>query len=308
MDIFSAIKEGNVARVRELIDEDHKNLFLQNHGFTTPLEQAARKRNLEITRILLEKGANPNFHLDYDSPLNIASQNGSLEIVRALLTYGANPNEMLYDYRTPLLTAYHSRNLEIMRVLLQNGADINRRFEFGMTLLHRAVRNNDLEIVNFLLLNHANPNILNEDHENALDMATDDAIRNLLLPLMQHQQPIGSQILPPLAIRLTPEQLENYNEGKCSICYEKYKEKEITLINDCKHVFHTDCITAVINNSDRRKCPLCNASIVNIQPLILDPSSPNQQQIYLSGGGMNYFEKYQKYKNKYLELKKNMLI
>ena len=79
MDIFQAIRENNVARVRELI-EDRNNLNLQDLGQSTPLMQAALSRNLEITRILLEKGASPNFHGFYESPLNIATQNNNLEI------------------------------------------------------------------------------------------------------------------------------------------------------------------------------------------------------------------------------------
>jgi hypothetical protein len=59
-----------------------------------------------------------------------------------------------------------------------------------------------------------------------------------------------------------------------------------------------------MNNNNR--CPICRTSIVSRQPLIINQTSRNNPGIKFSGGGMNYFEKYQKYKNKYLQLKKNI--
>lgn len=67
--LFKDVQEGNVLEVRLLLDKDIGNINF--HCFVTnalgskecfaPLHVAVQKNNLEMVRLLLEKGADPNF-------------------------------------------------------------------------------------------------------------------------------------------------------------------------------------------------------------------------------------------------------
>src|SRR5204862_2970704 len=85
-----------------------------------------------------------------------------IEIARLLLTAGANPNAATNHRRsTPLHYAADGfisgpawdakRQVEIIRCLLDNGADIHAQDKNGATPLHRAVRTRCAAAVNCLL-------------------------------------------------------------------------------------------------------------------------------------------------------------
>ena len=63
------------------------------HSGETPLHVAARKGHVEIAKLLLERGADPNIGDIYGwAPLHEAAQWGRTEVARLLLKRGANPN------------------------------------------------------------------------------------------------------------------------------------------------------------------------------------------------------------------------
>jgi ankyrin repeat protein len=57
--------------------------------------------------------------------LHIASKTNSVDIVRILLDYGANPNSINAFGATPLHIAVKYENLETVKILLVYGADVN---------------------------------------------------------------------------------------------------------------------------------------------------------------------------------------
>jgi len=107
-----------------------------------------------------------------------------------------------------------------------------------------------------------------------------------------------------IKINISPEQFAKYNNSHCSICTEPYTNREIALLIPCNHGFHLDCVLSW-TNLGYDSCPLCRKNISSKQPVKIEqqPNNPFTRDIILVGGGMNYFEKYQKYKNKYLQLK-----
>jgi len=93
------------------------------------LSLALHDNNLEMIRLLLELGANPNIADGYGyMPLCVACANNKLSMVRLLLEYGANPN-IVSKNGTPLDCAYngiYDPELEIVRLLLEYGANIDQ--------------------------------------------------------------------------------------------------------------------------------------------------------------------------------------
>jgi ankyrin repeat protein len=96
-------------------------------GGSTPLLFAARSGDLESTKLLLAKGADPNDALpDGTSALTLAAHSGHRDVALVLLEKGANPNDLGIGY-TALHAAILRSDLALVKALLARGADPNLR-------------------------------------------------------------------------------------------------------------------------------------------------------------------------------------
>ena len=108
---------------------------------------------------LLAEGSDPNTILPepphwhpLDAAFEEVTYNGPMEIGRLLLQYGADPNAWVGEAElTPLHLAMRSDNKEAIRLLLEAGADPNVESEEGELAMRWAVENGDLEMVNLFL-------------------------------------------------------------------------------------------------------------------------------------------------------------
>jgi ankyrin repeat protein len=93
---FEACASGNIEPVRELLEHDSKLVRIPNpaapHRGWTALHTAAKHGHLDIVRLLLQHGADPNAREAGDNtyPLHWAAANRHVEIVRALLDAGGD--------------------------------------------------------------------------------------------------------------------------------------------------------------------------------------------------------------------------
>jgi ankyrin repeat protein len=103
-----------------------------------PLVAAANSKNIKVVELLLQAGAKVNAEPRHDSALATAALWGQIEIMRLLLANGANPNHRDDSNQTALMSAVMSKNAEAVRLLLEAGADMNVKSGDERTALDRA--------------------------------------------------------------------------------------------------------------------------------------------------------------------------
>ena len=175
-------------------------------GGMSPLLFAVRDGNTEMTRLLLELGADiKQTSGNHTSPLLIAMLNGQVTLAMELLEKGADPNQADDYHRAALFAAIDLRNfnhdkypflyddgrdpLELIKALLAKGADPNLQTDTvpvhglmqfdgswvnfdGQTPFIRAALSGDIEVMRLLLQHGADPNIATAQGSTALMAAS----------------------------------------------------------------------------------------------------------------------------------------
>jgi hypothetical protein len=118
---------------------------------------AAERRNTKLVRALLQHGAQVDGKGDgWKTPLEESADH--LEIVRLLLSWGANPNtDAAGSWGNPLAVAASRGAVDCVRAMIEHGADPSR-FDWTGNVLHWAMRSQSSECVTLLLNYGADPN------------------------------------------------------------------------------------------------------------------------------------------------------
>jgi ankyrin repeat protein len=134
-----------------------------------PIDVATLFGQLELVKILLEKGASASPFADGSSPLHLASALGHLGIVQLLLESPSGKSALnakqMESGRCPIHWAVQEKQLPIIKFLISSGANIEVQCIDGITPLQAASSGNDFECVKLLLESGANPNALCIDKE-----------------------------------------------------------------------------------------------------------------------------------------------
>jgi len=152
-DILTAIEEGDMERVKQLIKENPDMVNLEcNQSGSRPLHIAVYKNHKEIALLLIEKGADVNSKdVQGTFPLYAAVCMENKEMVSLLIDNGADVNIEPDGTRRPLDLAASTGNKEIVTLLIEKGAEINAESQSGSTALTCAISEGHDEIVNLLI-------------------------------------------------------------------------------------------------------------------------------------------------------------
>ena len=132
VDVWMAALKGDLERVRELIDEKPSLVNESNEynsyygGCGSPLKNAAATGHIEIVKLLLDRGADPNLPAEGIAPnghaLYSAVYSGHYEIAKLLLDRGANPNAPAESSGDPVWIAIRDGDLKMVALLASHGA------------------------------------------------------------------------------------------------------------------------------------------------------------------------------------------
>jgi len=165
--LFAAILVDNASAVKKLLTADA--------GLATSLVRTAKLYDAKI------------FHWIYvgDTALHLAAAGYRVEIVRILLAAGADPNAARNHRRSsPLHYAADANHwdpdaqADTIAYLISAGADPNALDKSGVGPLHRAVRTRSLPAVRALLDGGANPRLPNGSGSTPHDLAIHDTGRS----------------------------------------------------------------------------------------------------------------------------------
>ncbi|AXR64039.1 ankyrin repeat domain-containing protein [Leptospira mayottensis] len=182
--LIGSIENNDLSGVRRCIETD---AAVVNSTFIgpSPLYFAIKNENVEIVRLLLEKGADANakncdvfrrcnylFFNVIEHYSNLPPKNDRRsEIIRLLLEKGGvDVNATLAeDGRSPLHYAVEKRhNIQIVKQLVEHGANVNGKDVYQQTPLYDA---SSKEIAQYLLQQGADPTVKNGSGETPLKYA-----------------------------------------------------------------------------------------------------------------------------------------
>ncbi|MBY0402265.1 MAG: ankyrin repeat domain-containing protein, partial [Cyanobacteria bacterium] len=173
---LSAAVNNQHQEMVELLLKNGADINLRPTAGHTPLFSAVWKKHLAMAEYLIAKGATVDGisgREDY-TPLWAASNMGHIPLMKLLLEKGANPNYAQSQGVTPLMAAAESGSTKAVSLLLSRGADINAKTNTKQTPLSYATRRDNLDVFDYIL-EHPQRNL--EDKE-ALNVAFLSACNN----------------------------------------------------------------------------------------------------------------------------------
>ena len=219
--ILTAILDDDRPRVRELLKADPRlatcligearlcqsKIFHWIYAGDTALHLAAAGYRVELVRLLLAAGADPNSTKNHrkSGPLHYAADgyitgpawnaNRQVQTIQCLLDAGADINAQDKNGATPLHRAVRTRCAAAVRCLLERGCDATEKNKPGSTPFHLAVQNTgrggtgaeaakaaQRQIIHELLSFGLNAALSDSKGKSVFDSAKSSWIRDILAP------------------------------------------------------------------------------------------------------------------------------
>jgi uncharacterized protein len=163
-DLLAAVKAGEAARVRALLEDDPALAGSRDASGVSLVLLALYHQRRETAAALLDAWAADGFF-----PLGLACFFRQAEAAQVLLEAGADVRAAA---RNPMrVTALHAaaaaRQAPLVKLLLDHGADANARQQASYTALHAAAQHGDVEMAELLLARGADPWLRSDDGKDA---------------------------------------------------------------------------------------------------------------------------------------------
>ena len=178
LDEFVGVSHGDLARVRELLQQYPQLVNAKAQWGETPIEAAAQVANKEIMKLLLDAGA----------PLDICTAAALGDVERVLSMMEENPDlknatgaHGIPIMHYPVVTG----NKDLANLLLERGADVNAGTGSN-TALHGAAYFNQLEMARWLIEHGADVNAPDYEGKTPLARALESGNQAVAEVLREH--------------------------------------------------------------------------------------------------------------------------
>jgi ankyrin repeat protein len=150
--ILSDYKNNMFDIIKLLIEKGVDLNIISTLSGYNPLTTSINKKNIEVAKLLIEKGANIDFQNDNGiSPLMVAIAGNLYELIKLLIYLNVNIDNKTIDGDTPLIFAVKYKNpVDIINLLLEKGADPSIKNNDGNNALYYAIQNKNKDIINIL--------------------------------------------------------------------------------------------------------------------------------------------------------------
>jgi ankyrin repeat protein len=158
---WKALEEEDLEAISYLLREI--DIDIQNGEGDTPLHFATEKENLEILKLLIERGADLNSqNIVGQTALHLAAGLGNLELAKTLANAGAKVDLRDLSGQSPFHLAAWNQNFEMVIYLIEKGCDKDAIDSNGKTSLHWAAILGNIQIADFLITHKVNLEV--KDH------------------------------------------------------------------------------------------------------------------------------------------------
>jgi ankyrin repeat protein len=212
----------NIEIVKELIDIIDINV--KDDDNFTPLIKSFETDSVEITKLLLDKGADINIKtINNITALYLAVNKINtnplyIDIVKMILEKNININEKFRNNKTILYIALEKKMIDIAKMILEKNPDVNIIDKDGISPLYLAVLANNMEIIKLLLSKGADINSKDNNNTTILHIAVFDNNTELV------------KILLDMNININIISREEYDLGKSRI--NNVSETDLAIINN----------------------------------------------------------------------------
>ena len=140
--------------------------------FATPLYTACVSNQIEVARLLINRGADVELSSGGFTPLFLSCAAGNYGMVCLLIFVGrANVDCVTDKGATPFSMASSCGHLATVKLLIDRGADVNRTYDDGATALHLACQEGHTEVAGLLIDRGADINAALPDGRTAFFVA-----------------------------------------------------------------------------------------------------------------------------------------
>jgi hypothetical protein len=202
-EIIQAVKEGDIDKVRVLLEQNHELVHEKDRVRYTPLHWAAMLRNKDMAELLLSR------HAD----INDQSNNQHLTPLQSALMFRYGEDPAVLDFLVDmgarveysnskgisnLIMASAAGYKRLVQILLSKGVDVNGCNKYGLIALHIAAWTGHLQIVELLIKSGADINAASLDGRRPITMARESTRQDIIDLLISKGADTGPQRFPVL--------------------------------------------------------------------------------------------------------------
>jgi len=149
--IVESAKNGDFQSVKNILENDPSKLDIKDEDGYTALHWACMRAHWDITKYLIEKGADLNVvGGDGGTQINWAVHHDNVGIIKLFIDKGANLNIRNQWGMTELHTAIWRGNIHVVEYLLDHGSDPDIKTNEGWTAMHYAYRSGHDKVIELL--------------------------------------------------------------------------------------------------------------------------------------------------------------